>query len=114
MVRKQKYSKYVDGIEPHLESFLKKIDKSSSREIEVKIADLAKKCGMKMKKVIRGKVIDNSEGLHPASLMWGFKYALYLGGITIRTARTKTGMPAVIMSRKRDDDILPNSFRSDE
>jgi hypothetical protein len=106
-----RYAGYTKAIGPHLEWLLGQIDASKDGVIRIKLSDFAAACGMKMQKVVDGKVIEGSAGLHPTSAGWGFKYSLFHAGISYNMGKVDDGQPVMIMKRRTDDDVLPASLQ---
>jgi hypothetical protein len=106
-----RYGNYTKAIKPHLAWLNEQIDAAKDGTIRVKLADFAAATGFKMQKVVDGKVVENSGGLNPTSLGWGFKYSLFHSGITYNMGKVEDGQPVMIMRKKVDGDVLPASLQ---
>jgi hypothetical protein len=106
-----RYGNYSKAIQPHLEWLNEQIEKSADKTIRIKLADFAAATGFKMQKVVDGKVVENSPGLNPTSLGWGYKYSLFHSGITYNMGKVEDGQPVMIMRKKVDGDVLPASLQ---
>jgi hypothetical protein len=106
-----RYGNYSKAIQQHLDWLFEQIDKSPDKTIRIKLADFAAATGFKMQKVTEGKVVENSPGLNPTSLGWGFKYSLFHSGITYNMGKVEDGQPVMIMRRKVEGDVLPASLQ---
>ena len=106
-----RYGNYSKAIAPHLDWLNEQIDKSVDKTIRIKLEDFAKATGFKMQKVTEGKVVENSPGLNPTSLGWGFKYSLFHSGITYNMGKVEDGQPVMIMRKKVEGDVLPASLQ---
>jgi hypothetical protein len=106
-----RYANYSKAIAPHLDWLFGQIDAAKDHTIRIKLADFAAATGFKMQKVKDGKVIENSPGLNPTSLGWGFKYSLFHAGITYNMGKVEDGQPVMIMRKKVEGDVLPASLQ---
>lgn len=109
-----RYGNYTKAIQKHLDWLKEQIaisEADSDGAIRVKLADFATECGMKMKKVKDGKVVDGTPGLDPTSLGWGFKYSLHHAGISFNLGKVEDGQPVMIMRLRGKDDVLPKSLQ---
>src|SRR3972149_9993137 len=102
---------YTKAVQPHIDWLKEQIEKSKDGAIRIKLSDFAAACGMKMQKVVDGKVVEGSVGLHPTSAGWGFKYSLFHAGITYNMGKVEDGQPVMIMRRKLEGDVLPASLQ---
>ena len=106
-----RYANYTKAIAPHLDWLKEQIAASKDGAIRIKLADFAAACGMKMKKVVEGKVVDGTPGLDPTSVGWGFKYSLYHAGISYNMGKVEDGQPVMIMREKVEGEELPKSLQ---
>ena len=106
-----RYANYTKAVEPHIEWIREQIEKSGDGAIRVKLSDFAAACGMKMKKVVDGKVVEGTPGLDPTSVGWGFKYALFHSGISYNMGKVEDGQPVMIMRNKVAGEELPKSLQ---
>jgi len=106
-----RYANYSKAIQPHLDWLNEQIGNSKDGAIRIKLEDFAKATGFKMQKVVDGKVVENSPGLNPTSLGWGFKYSLFHSGITYNMGKVEDGQPVMIMRKKVEGDVLPASLQ---
>ena len=106
-----RYPAYTKGVTKVLDFLNGAIEESKDGYARVKLADLAAEAGMKMKTVVEGKAVDNAPGLHPTSVGWGFKYALFNAGIYATSAKVGDGQPILVMRKKQEGDELPKSLQ---
>ena len=106
-----RYPAYTKGVAKHLDWLKEQIAASKDVADRIKLSDFAKECGMTMKKVVDGAVVEGSAGLAPVSVGWGFKYALYHAGIVYNAGKVEDGQPVMIMRLKTEGDELPKSLQ---
>lgn len=106
-----RYGNYTKAIQKHIDWLREQIDNSDDGAIRVKLSDFARECGMPMKKVRDGKVVEGTPGLDPTSVGWGFKYSLFHAGIAFNLGKVEDGQPVMIMRLKTTDDVLPKSLQ---
>jgi hypothetical protein len=94
-----RYTKYRTALQKVLPIFIDGIEKKGT--IAVKVSDLAEEMGNEYKK------------LHPTSIKWGVKHALFFEGIWSMTGKDKNGDPVILMRAKTDDDVLPDSLQDE-
>lgn len=102
----ERYTKYTECIKKRgIDTWLKKaISKSKDGIARVRLAQLAEKCGRKLRTSPRGP------GLSETALIWGYKYALWADGIKLYQGRTKKEEPVAIFELRNPDDKLPASL----
>lgn len=106
-----RYANYTKAVAPHIDWLKEQIGNSKDGAIRIKLADFASACGMKMKKVADGKVVEGTPGLDPTSVGWGFKYSLFHAGISYNMGKVEDGQPVMIMRLKVEGDELPKSLQ---
>jgi hypothetical protein len=106
-----RYGNYTKAVAPHIDWLKEQIEKSGDGAIRIKLSDFAAACGMKMKKVTDGKVVDGTPGLDPTSVGWGFKYSLFHAGISYNMGKVEDGQPVMIMRLKVPGEELPKSLQ---
>lgn len=106
-----RYANYTKAVAPHIDWLKEQIEKSADGAIRVKLSDFAAACGMKMKKVVDGKVVEGTPGLDPTSVGWGFKYSLFHAGISYNMGKVEDGQPVMIMRNKVAGEELPKSLQ---
>ena len=106
-----RYGSYTKAVQPHIDWLKEQIEKSKDGAIRIKLSDFATACGMKMKKVVDGKVVEGTAGLDPTSVGWGFKYALFHSGVAYNMGKVEDGQPVMIMRLKTEGDELPKSLQ---
>lgn len=104
----ERYSKYVEAVRGGVAEWIAdQVSSSKSGVIRVRTSDLAGACGMQL------RVGKEGAGLHQTSLYWGFKYALFGEGYVVGTGRTKANEPVLVIRKKGDKDVLPESLRKE-
>ena len=92
----QKYAKYGAAIEPTIPFLEESIEASKDGTIRVRVTDIAKQMNM--------------AGKHETSIYWGLKFTLFQKGFVVNTGQTLKGDPVLVIRRKKDGDVLPQSL----
>jgi hypothetical protein len=94
---KGKYSKYKEGLEPHIGWFKEEIGKSVDGKIRLRHSDIL-------------KMIGNGVGKNPTSVYWGVRYTLFQDGLAVSQGTHKDGSDLLVIRTANDDDTLPISL----
>lgn len=94
---KGKYSKYKEGLGPHIDWFKAEIEKSADGKIRLKHSDIL-------------NLIGNGVGKNPTSVYWGVRYTLFQEGLAVSQGTHRDGSDLLIMRMAKDDDTLPISL----
>lgn len=102
----ERYTKYRDCIKnKKIDVWIKnKIQSSRDGIVRVRLAQLAEKCGRKL------RVSAGGPGLSETGLLWGYKYVFWPSGIKTSSGRTKKEEPVAIFELRSPDDRLPASL----
>jgi hypothetical protein len=102
----ERYTKYRDCIKKKkIDIWIKtKIQSSKDGIVRVRLAQLAEKCGRKLRASAGGP------GLSETGLFWGYKYVFWSEGIKTSQGRTKKEEPVAIFEIRSPDDRLPASL----
>jgi hypothetical protein len=94
---KGKYSKYKEGLGPHIGWFKEEIGKSTDGKIRLRHSDIL-------------KMVGNGVGKNPTSVYWGVRYTLFQDGLAVSQGTHKDGSDLIVIRMANDDDILPTSL----
>lgn len=102
----ERYTKYRDCIKnKKIAVWIKnKIQSSKDGIVRIRLAQLAEKCGRKLRASAGGP------GLSETGLFWGYKYVFWPEGIKTSQGRTKKEEPVAIFELRTPDDRLPASL----
>lgn len=94
---KGKYSKYREGLGPHVDWFKEEIAKSPDGKVRIKNSDIL-------------KIVGKGIGKNPTSVYWGVRYTLFQDGLAVSQGTHKNGEDLLVIRTAKDDDILPTSL----
>lgn len=94
---KAKYSKYREGLGPHIEWIKEEIEKSPDGKVRIKSSDIL-------------KIIGPGVGKNPTSIYWGVRYTLFQDGLAVSQGTHKNGEDLLVIRAAKDDDMLPTSL----
>jgi hypothetical protein len=85
-------------------------DHSIDGLVRIKLEDLGTICGVKMQKVVDGKVVEGEPGYHPIYVKLVFTYVLFHAGIVCDMGELEDKQPVITLRRRVDGDVLPSIF----
>lgn len=100
--RGKKYKNYRLAIEKILPFLKESLGKSSA--IRIKVIDIVKEMDKEM------EIGDKFEHKHSTSILWGLKFTLFNEGIMVRSGKHKDGSELLIMTKRKENDVLPPSL----
>jgi hypothetical protein len=94
---KGKYSKYREGLGPHVDWFKEEIAKSADGKVRIKNSDIL-------------KMVGSGVGKNPTSVYWGVRYTLFHDGLAVSQGTHRNGDSLLVIRTANDDDMLPTSL----
>lgn len=94
---KGKYSKYREGLGPHVDWFKEEIAKSADGKVRIKNSDIL-------------KIVGNGVGKNPTSVYWGVRYTLFQDGLAVSQGTHRNGESLLVIRVANDDEVLPTSL----